>query len=251
MKKIFTTLVVMMLTTLVVNAQNNTYTMVIEMQNGTKITIGPNEVKNVTFNNGEVVFSGVTLESLIDQKLENVEGLAPYFTELNSKTASLESAITALQEGLKSANTSIKDNANSLIVMSATNKALESEISTAKTTAENALKEAQTAKTKADECSSSISGLQKQISDNLISLVAKIDNVNSSLDRRITTNEGTIMTLQTSVTANSTNTKLIQDKLDQLSATDADLLNSLNSAVKQLNAQITELSEKIKKLGGE
>ena len=135
--------------------------------------------------------------------------------------------------------------------MSATNEALKSEISTAKKAAENALEEALTAKTKADECSSSISGLQKQISDNLISLVAKIDNVNSSLNSRITTNESNIMSLKDSAAANSTNTKLIQAKLAQLSATDTDLLNSLNSAVKQLNAQITELSEKIKKLGGE
>jgi len=31
------------------NAQNNTYNMVIEMVNGSKITIGPNDVKNISF----------------------------------------------------------------------------------------------------------------------------------------------------------------------------------------------------------
>ena len=251
MKKIFTTLVVMMLTTLAVNAQNNTYTMVIEMQNGTKITIGPNEVKNVTFNNGEVVFSGVTLESLIDQKLENVEGLAPYFTELNSKTASLESAITSLQEGLKTANKSIKENADNIIVLMSADKALESELSIAKATAENAMKDAQTAKSKVDESTTSISSLQKQISANLIALNAQINEMNSALNARLTANESDVMSLKTTVAANSTTTKGIQEKLAQLSATDKDLLDSLNSAVKQLNAQITELSEKIKKLGGE
>ena len=52
------------------NAQNNTYNMVIEMANGTKITIGPNEVRNISFNNGEMVMTGEDISSLIAQQQE-------------------------------------------------------------------------------------------------------------------------------------------------------------------------------------
>lgn len=50
------------------NAQNNTYNMVIEMANGTKITIGPNDVKNISFNNGELVMTGEDINSLVEQQ---------------------------------------------------------------------------------------------------------------------------------------------------------------------------------------
>ena len=49
------------------NAQNNTYNMIIEMANGTKITIGPNDVKNISFNNGELVMTGEDINSLVEQ----------------------------------------------------------------------------------------------------------------------------------------------------------------------------------------
>ena len=42
-------------------AQTNTYNMVIEMTNGTKINIGPNEIKNISFNEGQMTFSGESL----------------------------------------------------------------------------------------------------------------------------------------------------------------------------------------------
>ena len=43
-------------------AQENSYNMVIEMTNGTKITIGPNDVRSLTFNNGELVVTGENLQ---------------------------------------------------------------------------------------------------------------------------------------------------------------------------------------------
>ena len=64
MKKYFL-LSLLAILTLTASAQTNTYAMVIEMQNGTKLTIGPNEVKNVTFNNGELTVTGETIETLV------------------------------------------------------------------------------------------------------------------------------------------------------------------------------------------
>jgi len=58
-----------------VNAQNdlqdNTYNMVLELANGTKLTIGPHEIKNISFFDGEVVVSGTRLDDLL-KKLADV-----------------------------------------------------------------------------------------------------------------------------------------------------------------------------------
>ena len=63
-KNCIMSLFAMLLTVITLSAQNNTYTMVIEMKNGTKVNIGPNEVKNISFNNGQVVFSGNTIAEI-------------------------------------------------------------------------------------------------------------------------------------------------------------------------------------------
>ena len=55
------------------NAQNNTYNMVIELANGTKITIGPNDVKNISFNNGELVMTGEDINTLVEQQNKTQE----------------------------------------------------------------------------------------------------------------------------------------------------------------------------------
>lgn len=58
------------------NAQNNTYNMIIEMANGTKITIGPNDVKNISFNNGELVMTGEDINSLVEQQSKTDERIS-------------------------------------------------------------------------------------------------------------------------------------------------------------------------------
>ena len=58
-------------------AQNNSYNMVITMANGTTISIGPNEVKNISFNDGKVEMTGQTLDQLVE-RVERVEELSQY-----------------------------------------------------------------------------------------------------------------------------------------------------------------------------
>ena len=67
-KNIFIVLFALLAVALNGNAQNNTYNMVIEMANGTKITIGPNDVKNISFNNGELVMTGEDINTLVEQQ---------------------------------------------------------------------------------------------------------------------------------------------------------------------------------------
>lgn len=67
-KNLLAALVALMAFALSGNAQNNTYNMVIEMANGTKITIGPNDVKNISFNDGELVMTGEDINTLVERQ---------------------------------------------------------------------------------------------------------------------------------------------------------------------------------------
>lgn len=69
MKKIFLSLITALITILSISAQN-TYNMVIEMNDGTKINIGPNDIKNMSFMDGNLTVSG---ESIDDIKKEIAE----------------------------------------------------------------------------------------------------------------------------------------------------------------------------------
>lgn len=63
-------------------AQSNSYNMVIEMANGTKINIGPNDVKNIYFNDGELVVSGENLEQLVQTSSNDIKKLQAQIADL-------------------------------------------------------------------------------------------------------------------------------------------------------------------------
>lgn len=48
-----------------VSAQDNTYSMIIKLANGTTLTIGPNEVDSISFNDGEITVAGSTINDLV------------------------------------------------------------------------------------------------------------------------------------------------------------------------------------------
>lgn len=93
MRKISLFTIMMMLMVAVSTwAQSNSYNMVIEMANGTKINIGPNDVKNIYFNDGQLVISGETIEQIAQansDKMKWVEGrletLSNDYTRLKEK----------------------------------------------------------------------------------------------------------------------------------------------------------------------
>ena len=62
------------------NAQgSNTYNMVIKMADGTSITIGPNEIDNIAFNDGAVVVEGAKIDDLV----ADIKDLRNNIQELN------------------------------------------------------------------------------------------------------------------------------------------------------------------------
>lgn len=99
MKKIFLTLITALITILSLSAQN-TYNMVIEMNDGTKINIGPNDIKNMSFVDGNLTISG---ESIDDIKKE----IAELKKEVNEqKSCECSNEIETLKKEIANLNTS-------------------------------------------------------------------------------------------------------------------------------------------------
>lgn len=67
MKKFFIlSLIATFVSVFSVSAQDNTYSMIIKMANGTTFTIGPNEVDSLWFNDGQVTVAGTNIMDLIN-----------------------------------------------------------------------------------------------------------------------------------------------------------------------------------------
>lgn len=82
MKKNFLLAMVVMLMTAVSSFAQKEYNMVITLSNGTRVTLGHNDIKEITFNDGEVAISGNmvnTIDSLaqvsqyLEQRTKEVE----------------------------------------------------------------------------------------------------------------------------------------------------------------------------------
>lgn len=108
MKRIFLSLATALITILGISAQN-TYNMVIEMNNGTKINIGPNDIKNISFVDGDLTISGES----IDEIKKEIADLKQKLDEQKSCECSKE--IETLKQEIANLNTSdIKDVINVL-----------------------------------------------------------------------------------------------------------------------------------------
>lgn len=84
MKK-FLLLLLMPLAVLSASAQSNDYNMVIELKNGTKVTLGANDVENLTFNGETLSISGNTIADLYSQIAELRTLIIKYHSEEDTK----------------------------------------------------------------------------------------------------------------------------------------------------------------------
>ncbi len=82
MKKLFLSML-MPLAMLTASAQSNDYNMVIELNNGTKITLGDNDVEKLTFNGDALSISGSTIADLYSQ----IARLEVLFSQLRDKVS--------------------------------------------------------------------------------------------------------------------------------------------------------------------
>lgn len=103
-----------------IQAQGNSYNMVIEMANGTKFSIGPNDVKSVTFNDGQLVVTGEDLQSILTNLFAKVEANDTKISTLQIETyawqtyiESLGASMEAMRANMVNANnqiTTLEDN---------------------------------------------------------------------------------------------------------------------------------------------
>ena len=75
----------MPLAVLSASAQSNDYNMVIELKNGTKVTLGANDVENLTFNGETLSISGNTIADLYSQIAELRTLIIKYHSEEDTK----------------------------------------------------------------------------------------------------------------------------------------------------------------------
>ena len=99
-KYILASVITAFVATFTAQAQENTYNMVIKMANGTTITIGPNEIENIVFNDGAVTVSG----KRIDDFVSSLDLLEKKTETLTSK-ADLVAAITDLEAKINEVGT--------------------------------------------------------------------------------------------------------------------------------------------------
>ena len=98
-KNILLTIVLLLTVSLSTFAQKE-YNMVITLNNGTTVTLGHNDIKNITFNNGEVSISGdvvTTIEALQNKAAEakmEMESMKAHLQDMEAKT---ETDISNLQ----------------------------------------------------------------------------------------------------------------------------------------------------------
>lgn len=121
MKKNFLLAMVVMLMTAVSSFAQKEYNMVITLSNGTTVTLGHNDIKEITFNDGEVVISGNmvnTIDSLakvsqyLEQRTKEVEARSMEMSyDILNRTEMLNKQIDVNMDETKAA----LQNANELI----------------------------------------------------------------------------------------------------------------------------------------
>lgn len=101
MKRLFTLLLIATLFTAHYTfAQNNTYNMVIKMANGNTITIGSNEVENISFSNGVITASGLHLEEIYAKlSSTNLNG-SDDIKNLQTQIDGLKTTLDAIQSNI-------------------------------------------------------------------------------------------------------------------------------------------------------
>ena len=99
MKKItLVSLFLALLATFSARAQENTYNMVIEMTNGTKINIGPNDIRSLTFNDGQLVVTGGDLQAWMEMVENDINATKAALADTRYSQDAQQEQIYATQE---------------------------------------------------------------------------------------------------------------------------------------------------------
>ena len=205
-----------------VNAQNNTYNMVIKMANGTTITIGPNDIENIAFKDGEVTVSGQRLEEFmnsletVNENKVNTKDFDAFYKKVREQLDDVEKKIASLSNS--SNDEYIKSLQQSMII-------IQNSLDQAKTDAATAHATFATQKALEDAIANIEAKGSGATKEDVRSLMAALQDQKTSLEAAIAA------TKSETQTANATlNTKLTE--LQTLVGNNkTDLANAIKAAV--------------------
>lgn len=133
MKKNFLLTMVVMLMTAVSSFAQKEYNMVITLSNGTTVTLGHNDIKEITFNDGEVAISGNmvnTIDSLakvsqdLEYRIKEVEERSmkmsyDLLTRTDALNQQVDTNMANTKAALQNANELIKQQSDEIKVLNA------------------------------------------------------------------------------------------------------------------------------------
>lgn len=139
MKKIIImSLFATLLSVFTASAQENTYSMVIKMQDGTVFTIGPNEADSIFFNEGTLTVSGQSIKEIQnrldrqDSDIKKVTAETQMTMEMAMEVHDMANAnkkdINDLKEIASSQQATIKQLQNNIVELQVRNGALEARV---------------------------------------------------------------------------------------------------------------------------
>ena len=179
MKKNFLLAMVVMLMTAVSSFAQKEYNMVITLSNGTTVTLGHNDIKEITFNDGEVAISGNmvnTIDSLakvsqyLEQRTKEVEARSMEMSyDLLTRTDALNQ-----QVDINMANTNAK-----IETLESYDAALKTNIAAV----ENVIAETNAKVANTEAALQNANELIKQQSDEINALNAKIDALKTLIEK--------------------------------------------------------------------
>lgn len=115
-KRYFTALIAIFLMAVSAIAQTNTYNMVLTLKDKTVITIGPNDLEQLDFKEGNVTVSGTNITDLMNQmkalrtSLADLQDNVAYaLIQIKNNKEELQSRISALDASVTSSQKQIKD----------------------------------------------------------------------------------------------------------------------------------------------
>ena len=100
MKKNFLLAMVVMLMTAVSSFAQKEYNMVITLSNGTTVTLGHNDIKEITFNDGEVAISG-NMVNTIDSLAQVSQNLEAHIKEVEARSMDMSHMLLNRTEELE------------------------------------------------------------------------------------------------------------------------------------------------------
>ena len=178
-------------------AQTNTYNMVLTLTDGTVITIGPNDLKQLDFKEGDVTVSGTNITTLMSS-----------ITAMQAQIDQLHNYLAMMNDALEKVNTDVMASKEAITSMNKEIKMFQSDIANVYNGLANNAAATAALQANLDATAAEVKEVEKRIEDNMASIAMLDNKINmnqKSIDEtkaQIANNAAAINNLQKDVMAN-------------------------------------------------